>query len=131
MIFQSEDNLKKLIISFQYNVDNYLTFSIKVKSCPFSGKSSFCLSKETVVSTIDKLSEMHENLEGTCDIKDYDTDACLTIKMKKLGNLFIEGQIGGSHQDHFMKFKYIADQTILLNLINVLKTALSVKKTIN
>jgi len=124
IVFNSDDNTKTLRISLQYYVDDYFTFIIKVKSGPFAGESSFCMSKKMVIAIIDKLFKMHKDLEGVCKIEDCDSDAYLTIKMEKLGHLFLDGQIGGSHQDHYMKFKYAADQTILLNLIKVFKTAL-------
>ena len=111
-----------LSITFLYAVDNYLTFKTKVKSDEFSGVSNFCISKEEIASIINTLSIMHSELKGICKIQDYDSDAFLYIEVQKLGHVLISGQIGGSHQEHFMKFKIKTDQTVLLNLIQTFKS---------
>ncbi len=124
VIFNSDDKGKRLIIFLGYCVENYLTFGIKIKSGAFEGESSFCISKETLAPIIDRLLGMHNNLVGVCKIEDYDSDAYINIEMGKFGHLFVSDQIGGSHQGHYMRFKYTADQTVLLNLIKVFKSAL-------
>ena len=115
---------KKLNIEHLYTVEDYFTFNIKVKSEEFSGASNFCMSRESIVSIIENLSKMYEELKGYCEIKDYDSDANVKIEMDKYGHLYVFGQIGGSHEEHFMKFKFNADQTFLNTLIEMLKTLL-------
>ena len=112
---------KKLNIEYLYTVDDYITFNIKVKSQEFSGVSNFSMSKESVTSIIENLSIMYEKLKGFCEIKDCDSDANIKIEMDKYGHLYVFGQIGGSHEDHFMKFKFKADQTVLGRFMKVLK----------
>jgi hypothetical protein len=115
---------KKLVIEHLYTVEGYFTFNIKVKSGEFAGASNFCISKENILSVIEALSKMHEQLTGYCEISDSDSDAHITIEMDKLGHMRMTGQIGGSHEEHYMKFKYITDQTVLINLIQMLKALL-------
>lgn len=115
---------KKLVIEHLYTVEGYFTFNIKVKSGEFAGASNFCISKENILSVIEALSKMHEQLTGYCEISDSDSDAHITIEMDKLGHMSMTGQIGGSHEEHYMKFKYITDQTVLINLIQMLKAFL-------
>ncbi|SHL04368.1 hypothetical protein [Desulforamulus aeronauticus] len=115
---------KKLVIEYLYTVENYFTFNIKVKSGEFTGASNFCISKESIVSVVETLSKMHEQLSGYCEISDSDSDAHITVEMDKLGHMYMTGQIGGSHEEHYMKFKYITDQTVLINLIQILKAFL-------
>lgn len=118
-IINNEDN--KFYIEQVYAVEDYLTFNIKIKSGDFSGASNFCISKENLNLIFNTLSNMYKKLEGRCEIFDNDSDSYITIDMNKLGHLNISGQIGGSYEDHFMKFKFSSDQTILLNLIQLLK----------
>lgn len=119
------ENAKQFIVKCLYRTDKYLTFEIQVKSGEFSGASNFCISEEKITETIKILNKMHQELKGSCEIRDYDSDAYIVISIcDNLGYAEIFGQIGGSHQDHYMKFKYIADQTILDNLIQIFKDAL-------
>lgn len=122
VIIDCED--KKLIIEHLYTVEDYFTINIKVKSGEFAGASNFCISKENILSVIEVLSNMHKQLTGYCEVRDSDSDAHITIEMDKLGHMSMIGQIGGSHEEHYMKFKYITDQTVLINLIHILKAFL-------
>lgn len=112
---------KELRIEHLYTVESYFTFNMKVKSGDFSGASNFCISKELILSTIEKLTEMHKELNGSCEITDSDSDAYITFNMDKLGHMIVYGQIGGSHEEHFMKFKYDTDQTVLEKIILLFK----------
>lgn len=115
---------KKLVIEHLHTVEGYFTFNIKVKSGEFAGASNFCISKENILSVIEVLSKMHEQLTGYCKISDSDSDAHIIIEMGKLGHMCMTGQIGGSHEEHYMNFKYITDQTVLINLTQMLKALL-------
>jgi len=119
IVFNSGEKI--LIFEHLYTIENYTTFCIKVKSGEFSGASNFCLSKDQIISAVKKLSEMHNKLVGYCILKDNDSDSYITFEMHKFGYINVFGQIGGSHEDHFMKFKYMIDQTILVNLIRILQ----------
>lgn len=112
---------KILSIEFLYTSDEYVNFILYAKSNSFEGASSFCVSKTMLSIAIKKLWDMHKNLDGLCEINDYDSDAFITFQINKLGHLLVHGQIGGSHQDHIMRFKYTIDQSILLNLIDQLE----------
>ncbi|MFC1894985.1 hypothetical protein ACFLYH_03485 [Candidatus Dependentiae bacterium] len=124
IVFSSEDNAKLLVISVQYCVENYIAFNVQVKSGNFQGESNFCISKKEIISTLDVLSKMHSNLNGMCSIKDTDSDAYINIEVDNRGHCNVFGQIGGSHQDHLMRFKYCADQTLLYNLIKIFEKSL-------
>jgi hypothetical protein len=122
IIFNSDE--KVLIFEYLYTVENYITFCIKVKSGKFSGASNFCISKDQIIVTVQKLSELYNKLTGFYKLSDYDSDAYITFEMHKLGHMNVFGQIGGSHEDHFMKFKYMVDQTVLINFIQALEIVL-------
>ena len=112
---------KELIIKRLYSVEKHVTFKVSIKSDGFSGTSNFCIPLTTLDTVINTLSRMYNDLSGSCEIKDCDSDAFLIIKMRELGHMDIVGQIGGSHEDHSMRFKLATDQTVLANLIQVLK----------
>ncbi|GAB6085902.1 WapI family immunity protein [Alkaliphilus crotonatoxidans] len=122
IIFDS--NGKKLAIEHLYTVENYFTFNIKVESGEFTGASHFCISKENILVIVEALSKMHETLSGCSKISDSDSDAYINLEMDKSGHISMAGQIGGSHEEHNMKFKYTTDQTILSGLIQKLKSNL-------
>ena len=115
---------KKLIIEYLYEVQEYVTFTVAVKSGKFSGETSFCISKENTLLNIEKLLEIQKFLKGTCEIKDFDSDSVINIRMRELGHMDIYGQIGGSHQEQSMKFKISTYQTVLSGLIKVLSSFL-------
>ncbi|MCR8845343.1 hypothetical protein NQ117_16805 [Paenibacillus sp. SC116] len=108
-----------LIVEHLYTVENYLTFNIQVKSGGFAGQSNFCISKEKIGEIIQSLEEAYEKLSGRSQIDDYDSDAHLVIKATRLGKVTVSGQIGGSHQEHSMRFEFTSDQTVLERLINL------------
>lgn len=112
---------KELILEHLYTTEGYSTINIKVKSGQFAGSSNFCMSSIEVLSTVNSLSKMYEKLNGICKIEDYDSDAFINIEVNQYGHVYVSGQIGGSHEKHFMKFKFDTDQTVLKSLINFLK----------
>lgn len=119
IIFSSENNA--LEMHHVFTVDSYVTMLVKVKSGDFTGSTNFCISKESLTVTIETLSKLLNDLSGTCIINDYDSDSFLFFKIDQHGHVLSEGQIGGSHQDNFMRFKTCMDQTVLYNLIQLLK----------
>lgn len=123
MITNSETNI--LSVDLLYTVENYFTFDVRVKSSGFEGSSNFCISRENLITAIETLRKMYNDLTGSCVVTDYDSDAFIAFELNGLGHLSISGQIGGSHQDHNMKFKYISDQTVLVNLIKTFEAVLA------
>lgn len=111
----------ELIIEPLCTNEDYIRFKIKIKSGEFTGASHFCVSGNLLRSFIEILSKMYKDLTGSCELNDYDSDANLKIKIQELGHVDISGQMGGSHEDHSMRFKLATDQTVLANLIQVLK----------
>jgi hypothetical protein len=104
-----------------YNNEEYYTYKVSIRSGDFSGSTSFCLSKNDMMKFIDTLAKMYSDLSGKCEIHDNDSDSFVSLECCKFGHIIIMGQIGGSYQDHFMKFKYEADQTAIYNLMKAFK----------
>lgn len=122
IIFDSDE--KFLTVEHLYTIEKYLTMQINIRSGEFSGASNFCMPSEKLLSIIQELRKMNNTLSGRCSLNDYDSDAHINFEMGELGHLRVSGQIGGSHESHFMKFKYVIDQTILQNLIKTLEIIL-------
>lgn len=115
---------RKLAIEYLYCVENHYTMTFKVKSKGFSGESNFCIPKDTLTGVLNKLKSMSQNLSGSVQIRDIDSDALINLEMMKLGKLEVSGQIGGSHEDHYMQFKFKSDQTLLISFVRFIKSIL-------
>lgn len=114
----------RLVIEHLYTVEDYITFKLDVKSGPFTGSSHFCILKQKLHLVIEEMNNMYKDLKGSCELKDYDSDAFITLEMKRLGHVSIFGQIGGSQEDHNMRFKFTSDQTGLAIVLRSLQTLL-------
>ena len=53
----------------------------------FSGVSNFYISKEMIYSIVEKLTEMHKELKGSCEIADNDSAGYITLSMDKHGHM--------------------------------------------
>ncbi|MGE7274881.1 WapI family immunity protein [Brevibacillus panacihumi] len=104
---------KKLIIEYLYNVEEYHTMTFKVESKGFKGVSNFCFSKDDLLEILEKIESIIKELRGSIEIRDRDSDANICITMENFGQLVVHGQIGGSFEDHYLKFNFDSDQTIL------------------
>ncbi len=104
---------EKLLIEFKYLVQEHFTFEVSIVSNKFSGASHFCASKNDIKSFTDDLTCIYSKLEGSAKLTDFDSDAFIEFSVHPLGQLTIRGQIGGSHEDQFLKFRFESDQTIL------------------
>lgn len=112
---------KKLIIEHLYCIGKYHTMTFRVMSKEFHGKSSFCISNDILLRTLEALESMATNFTGNVQFRDTESDAEINVEMKRFGKAEISGQIGGSHQDHYMRFKFESDQTVLIGLIKFVK----------
>ena len=113
--------MSNIKLEYLYTVQEYVTFHIYVQSGNFSGESNFCMPKKILTEAIVSLSNVHENLKGSYQINDYDSDDYILFKMLKLGHMEITGQVGGSYNDQFLRYQFECDQTDLLCIIQTLK----------
>jgi hypothetical protein len=103
-------------------VEGYITFLIKIKSGEFSGASNFCISESALQNAITSLSEMYNNLTGSCQIQDYDSDDFVLFKFLNLGHIEISGQAGGSHCPQYLRYQFTTDQTVLGSIVSILRS---------
>jgi len=99
-------------IEYLYHNEMYVTFGIHVKSYGFSGSHSFSIMKSTIKHNIEELTVMNESLSGVCKLLDTDSDSHIKLEFKD-DDLSIAGQIGGSYNENFMQFEFVADQTVI------------------
>ncbi|WP_371371923.1 hypothetical protein [Sporomusa aerivorans] len=110
---ETNEDSKLLVLQAKYLVQQHYTFSVRVISGEFSGKSHFCFSVNEIRRLIMDLDEMRKTLDGTTVIRDYDSDAFLEFRMLDHGHFEVGGQVGSSGDDHFMTFKFVTDQTAI------------------
>ena len=114
--------MNSIIFEYQYIVEDYITFKVRVVSGEFSGTSNFCILESSLRTAIASLSEMYNTLKGFCRMNDFDSDDFISFKMNSLGHMTITGQLGGSYNIPFLKYENHADQTILLDIISNFKS---------
>ncbi|MEO8234765.1 MAG: hypothetical protein ABI549_05070 [Flavobacterium sp.] len=125
-IIELRTNSENKILWFKtkYLVQINFTFNIIVFSDGFSGNSHFCVTRDQLEQLNNQLDNMHSNLSGSTMLKDNDSDSFIKFTIASNGNLKIQGQLGGSHEDHLIKFKFLTDQTCLPPLIRDFKILL-------
>jgi hypothetical protein len=67
---------------------------------------------------------MYSSLNGSTSLEDTDSDGFVRFSMEQSGHVIVTGQVGGSYEDHFMKFKFQTDQTCIPNFIQGFKNLL-------
>lgn len=121
---QTNSETEKLLFKARYLVSGYYTFDLSVKSASFGGTSYFCIQRDEIELFCSQLSKIHATLIGFTKITDYDSDSFVSFHIETNGHLLINGQVGGSHEDHFMKFSFQTDQTCLTKFIEDFKALL-------
>lgn len=64
------------------------------------------------------------SLSGTTRLNDNDSDGFVEFTFFKYGYLQVCGQVGGSHEDHFVKFEFQTDQTCIPQFVDDFKKLL-------
>lgn len=111
----------KLSIEHLYKVDGYHTMRFIVESQGFKGDSNFCISNVDLTGVLRKTGSVLKGLRGSVEIRDQDSDAHIMMTMTRFGHLIVNGQIGGSFDDHSLTFTFDSDQTVLDKLRSFLK----------
>jgi hypothetical protein len=111
----TNDKLKRLSFATKYLVQSNFTFDLTVFSNGFGGTNHFCVKRDQLEKLCADLNEMHSLLSGRTAIEDNDSDAFVEFNIEPNGHLIVRGQVGGSHQDHSVIFKFMTDQTCIPN----------------
>lgn len=110
---QTHDTDKLLQFEVRYEVQDYSTFRMRVRSGSFCGESSFCVSRANLHALAREIGNLDERLSGCATLHDYDSDAFVTLEGIGFGRITVFGQVGGTHQDQFARFRFETDQTVL------------------
>lgn len=91
-----------LLMNTRYLVEVSLTFDLSVKVDSFTGQSHFCVRKDQLKEFVSSFSK----LPVATRLEDNDSDAFLKIYSTSKGSLMVEGQIGGTHEECYLKFSF-------------------------
>lgn len=108
---------ERLCFATRYLVQINFTFDLTVLADSFGGTSHFCVRREQIEKLCSDLTEMKERLSGNTKLEDNDSDASVCFQIENLGQVWVFGQVGGSHEDNYVKFKFQTDQTCIEPLI--------------
>ena len=108
---------ERLSFATRYLVQINFTFDLTVLSNGFSGTSHFCVRRDQIEKLCSDLTTMKQAMSGNTTLEDNDSDASINFQMNPLGQVIIYGQIGGSHEDNYLKFRFETDQTCLEPLL--------------
>lgn len=120
----TNDETKILSLAIRYLVQHNYTFDMTVKSGSFAGTSHFCVRKDQISDFISDIN----NLTTTSQkprLDDNDSDGFIELALlDNLGHISISAQIGGTHEDNYVRIKFETDQTCLLKFITGLQSLL-------
>ena len=116
---------ERLSFATRYLVQINFTFDLTVVSNGFSGTSHFCVRRDQLEKMCADLTNMHLSLSGTTKLGDNDSDAFIKFEIESNGRLNVIGQVGGTHEDHFMEFKFQTDQTCIHSFVEDFKSLMN------
>ncbi|MBQ8147423.1 MAG: hypothetical protein IJ040_01375 [Lachnospiraceae bacterium] len=114
LIYQGHNSM--ISIQSLYFIGGYITYRVFVSTNSFSGICCFCINENKLTEYIQIVDKMIQSLDGEIEILDCESDAYLKFYFENDMNFYVIGQIGGSYEDNMLKFKFRADQTVLLGL---------------
>jgi hypothetical protein len=115
---QTHDQAKKLSFATRYLVQINFTFDLSVTSNCFSGSSHFCVRIGEIKAFCNQLTKMHSLLVGSAKLCDNDSDAFVIFTSSDFGRVTVRGQVGGSHEEHFVRFEFQTDQTCISQFVS-------------
>jgi len=118
---------KRLSFATRYLVQINFTFDLTILSDGFGGTSHFCVRRDQLEKLCADLIKMRTDLKGSTKLEDNDSDACIELIIEPNGQLIVCGQVGGTHEDHFVKFKFKTDQTCIPPFVQDFKSLLNYK----
>jgi hypothetical protein len=118
------DSTNRLSFATRYLVQVNFTFDLTVKSDSFSGTAHFCVRKDEIESLCNELNKMTKSFNGACRLQDNDSDGFIEFAIGSTRKVGIYGQLGGTHEDNFMQYKFTSDisatETLVAGLTKLL-----------
>ena len=115
---------EQLFFATRYLVEINFTFDLTVLADGFAGTSHFCVRRDQLEKMCSDLTNMHLTLSGTTILNDNDSDGFVEFEIMLNGRLNVSGQVGGTHEDNFVKFKFKTDQTCIPDFVQDFKNLL-------
>ncbi len=120
MKIENREKEQYLKLTFKYEFDEYITYTISGKNHHFSGISNFCFNKKIFNEFINHL--IHLTPWNSVKIQDNDSDGFICIeKIDTLWHYTINYQIWWSHQDNYCKLILNTDFNGITNFVNLIK----------
>lgn len=104
---------ERLSFATRYLVQINFTFDLTAITENFRGKSHFCVRRDQLDKLCSDLIEMKQRLSGKTILEDNDSDTNVNFEIKQNGQLIVYGQVGGTHEDNYLKFNFQTDQTCI------------------
>lgn len=108
---------ERLSFKTRYLVQINFTFDLSVTSNGFYGTSHFCVRRHQIQKMCSELAKMKEIFSGTTTLEDNDSDASVNFEIKSNGQIIVYGQVGGSHEENYLKFNFQTDQIYINSFI--------------
>jgi hypothetical protein len=108
---------ERLSFATRYLVQINFTFYLTVLSNGYSGTSHFCVRRDQIEKMCSDLTTMKQAMSGNTTLEDNDSDASINFQMKPHGQVIVYGQVGGSHEENYLKFSFQTDQATLEPLL--------------
>lgn len=121
---KTNSDTKRLSLATRYLVQINFTFDLSVISKGFAGTSHFCIRIDQIEKLCNDLAKMHSTLSGNTNLDDNDSDAFVRFEIESTGKLYVIGQVGGTHEEHFVRYKFQTDQSCIPYFISDLKKLL-------
>ena len=97
--------------------EEYIAFSVYIKSVDFSGWGTFVYTVNEFRELISQLKLIYITLDGEVRIAYDDSDDYVHIICNSYGHIKVEAQLGGSWRDNWVKLLLNTDQTVLNEVI--------------
>ena len=121
---KTNTDTERLSFATRYLVQINFTFDLTILSDGFSGTAHFCVRHEQLEKMCADLTNMHLKLSGATKLDDNDSDGYVKFEIEPNGRLIVSGQVGGTHEDNFVKFKFETDQTCIPQFVQDFKSLL-------
>ncbi len=108
---------ERLSFATRYLVQINFTFDLTVSSNGFSGTSHFCVRRDQIEKICSDLTTMKHSLFGNTILEDNDSDASVNFQIQSNGHVLVYGQVGGSHEENYLKFKFQTHQNCIEPLV--------------
>jgi hypothetical protein len=103
---ESSNGKEWLSMDTRYLVQVSFTFDLSVRLNSYNGQSHFCARKDQLKELVYNLSKLKNKPLVNTKIEDNDSDAYLKFKSIGENLVLVEGQVGGTHEDAFLKFAF-------------------------